>query len=275
MSDLQLTFTSVGDETYTQEIECGVCKEVWRDPIELQPCGHIFCRTCVGDQRRCPICRKEIVSRSTPNRILVHQAAEQQVRCDRCYAKMPNKARTTHACRPEDFAAAEAKRAAAKVAPPMQIVIKTLTDKRITFSVKSTDTVHSLKTQIWIKEGVETSKQCLIFGGRPLTEGENTLADYNIPKGAIIQLSLPMNGGTQKIFVRMFARKTIALDVAPIDTGVDVTRRDCDAFQACFLTHHTTVGVKAAIQGKEGISTDQPRPIITSTQLDADSLGGN
>ena len=39
--------------------ECPICMEVYRDPRFL-PCGHTFCRQCVGELRKlnCPLCRK-------------------------------------------------------------------------------------------------------------------------------------------------------------------------------------------------------------------------
>jgi len=43
--------------------ECPICKEVYTDPRVL-PCGHTFCRQCIGafreqqQQLACPLCRK-------------------------------------------------------------------------------------------------------------------------------------------------------------------------------------------------------------------------
>jgi ubiquitin C len=74
----------------------------------------------------------------------------------------------------------------------MTIFIKTLEGRSMTFEVKPTDTVDSLKHLIEKRENIAPNLQRLLFGGKQLEEGK-TLKDYNIGPDATGHLSEKMN----------------------------------------------------------------------------------
>ncbi|KPA79209.1 hypothetical protein ABB37_05696 [Leptomonas pyrrhocoris] len=71
-------------QDFSEELTCAVCLDSWKEPIELSPCGHIFCRECAVGLKECPVCRKKIESSNQPNRTLVNMALQIPVKCMRC-----------------------------------------------------------------------------------------------------------------------------------------------------------------------------------------------
>jgi Ca2+-binding EF-hand superfamily protein len=78
------THFSAVDPESVKDIECNICLEPWDDPVELEPCRHVYCRRCTESLRTCPDCRATISNRKQPNRILINLANAAVVRCETC-----------------------------------------------------------------------------------------------------------------------------------------------------------------------------------------------
>lgn len=94
-------FTAVSG--FSEELECALCLDSWKNPVELVPCGHIFCSECLPEKtKKCPLCRGAITSRKPPHRTLVNLALELTVQCSQCGWKGAREQSATHTCSPPE-----------------------------------------------------------------------------------------------------------------------------------------------------------------------------
>ncbi|CAL4996597.1 unnamed protein product [Urochloa decumbens] len=75
----------------------------------------------------------------------------------------------------------------------MQIFVKMIDGKVVTFHVERWYTVNYVKMRIYERDGISPIQQRLIYGGQQL-QGKGTLADYNVQKESTLHLVLCLCG---------------------------------------------------------------------------------
>lgn len=80
----------------------------------------------------------------------------------------------------------------------IEILVKTLDDKRFTVNVKETDKITVLKQKI--KEKTNQDVQILMFNGQVLSD-EAMVQDYSIQNGSMASVVAKLIGGSQFKFI--------------------------------------------------------------------------
>lgn len=104
-------FTMVPGQDIDPLFLCPICQDSWADPVELVPCGDIFCQACIREARarhgaqpmimenfQCPQCHTVVQSEKKPNRMLLNTVLEVEVECRYCQWRGTREASSQHDC---------------------------------------------------------------------------------------------------------------------------------------------------------------------------------
>jgi hypothetical protein len=89
----------------------------------------------------------------------------------------------------------------------VQFFVRTVSGKSMAFLFNPSDTIASVKKQLYIREGYPPKTQRLIHAGRQLEDGI-ALGDYDISKDSTIFLVLSLRGGGEKCKLFPFAPRS-------------------------------------------------------------------
>ncbi|KAG5507889.1 hypothetical protein JIQ42_07180 [Leishmania sp. Namibia] len=91
-------FTMVPGQNIDPLFVCPLCQDSWANPVELVPCGDIFCKQCIDAARpqhaaqpmmtmnfQCPLCETVLQSEKKPNRMLLNSVLSIEVECRYCH----------------------------------------------------------------------------------------------------------------------------------------------------------------------------------------------
>lgn len=78
-----------------------MCLDSWTHPVQLKGCGHIFCKSCIGNTKdKCKICGAISSGFCAPPDDIVAAAQNVEVCCTSCGWRGTRKASLNHRCDP-------------------------------------------------------------------------------------------------------------------------------------------------------------------------------
>lgn len=86
------------------QLECQICLDTWRNPIQLLPCGHIFCARCVsgGAGAKCHVCQVPVTGTEKPSAAITAATAAVPVVCSSCGWRGTRREAEAHRCDSRD-----------------------------------------------------------------------------------------------------------------------------------------------------------------------------
>jgi len=86
MSTINAQFKYVDEEKIDGDFKCAVCFEPLYIPVSSIKCGHTYCKACIINLSKCPICRADITSNDIiDSAIIIKKYVNSlKVYCPRC-----------------------------------------------------------------------------------------------------------------------------------------------------------------------------------------------